>query len=128
MADAAQRMPAEALGGRRLWYAAGMRASEAMGGCQMTCMQLPSSAQQAHCRGDVSADDNAPAVAKTRWLATFYLCIPVGYALGYVFGGLVAGPLGWRAAFLLEAAAMLPFLAFCTFAPALDLRGAAPLL
>ena len=35
----------------------------------------------------------------------------------------MAGPLGWRAAFLLEAAAMLPFLAFCTFAPALDLRG-----
>ncbi|KAK9837488.1 hypothetical protein WJX81_006376 [Elliptochloris bilobata] len=68
-------------------------------------------------------DDNAPAGAKTRWLATFYLCIPVGYALGYIFGGLVAGPLGWRAAFLLEAAAMLPFLAFCTFAPALDLRG-----
>ena len=74
------------------------------------------------------ADDNAPAGAKTRWLATFYLCIPVGYALGYVFGGLVAGPLGWRTAFLLEAAAMLPFLAFCTFAPALDLRGANTLL
>ena len=36
----------------------------------------------------------------------------------------MAGPLGWRAAFLLEAAAMLPFLAFCAFAPALDLRGA----
>ncbi len=70
------------------------------------------------------ADDNAPAGAKTRWLATFYLCIPVGYALGYIFGGLIAGPLGWRAAFLLEAAAMLPFLGFCALAPALDLRGA----
>lgn len=28
-----------------------------------------------------AADDNAPPGAKTRWLATFYLCIPVGYAL-----------------------------------------------
>ena len=42
---------------------------------------------------------------------------------GYIFGGLIAGPLGWRAAFLLEAAAMAPFVAFCTFAPAISLRG-----
>ena len=27
-------------------------------------------------------DDAAPAAAKTRWLASFYLCIPVGYAAG----------------------------------------------
>ncbi|CAL8463948.1 g3483 [Coccomyxa elongata] len=68
-------------------------------------------------------DDNAPPQSKTRWLATFYLCIPVGYALGYIFGGVVAGPLGWRAAFLLEAAAMAPFVAFCALAPPIHLRG-----
>ncbi len=42
---------------------------------------------------------------------------------GYIFGGVVAGPLGWRAAFLLEAAAMAPFVAFCALAPPIHLRG-----
>lgn len=27
---------------------------------------------------------------KTAWLAAFYMCIPTGYALGYVYGGLVS--------------------------------------
>ncbi|KAK9814346.1 hypothetical protein WJX72_004257 [[Myrmecia] bisecta] len=71
-------------------------------------------------------DDKAPPTTKTRWLAIFYLCIPTGFAAGYILGGLVAGPLGWRAAFLLEAAAMLPFLVICMFAPAIDLRGKTP--
>lgn len=35
----------------------------------------------------------------------------------------MAGPLGWRAAFLLEAAAMAPFCAFCALAPPISLRG-----
>ena len=35
----------------------------------------------------------------------------------------MAGPLGWRAAFLLEAAAMAPFVAFCALAPPIHLRG-----
>lgn len=46
-----------------------------------------------------------------------------GYALGYIFGGLVGAALGWRAAFLLEAAAMLPFVVFCLRAPPISLRG-----
>jgi len=29
----------------------------------------------------VIADDYAPPSAKSKWLAAFYLCIPVGYAL-----------------------------------------------
>lgn len=53
----------------------------------------------------------------------FYLCIPTGYALGYIFGGLLAGPLGWRGPFLLEAGIMAPFVAFCCFATPLDLEG-----
>lgn len=69
------------------------------------------------------ADDTAPPAQKSRWLAAFYLCIPVGYAAGYILGGLIAPALGWRAAFLLEAAAMLPFAAFCAVGPPLDLRG-----
>ena len=42
---------------------------------------------------------------------------------GYIFGGVVAGPLGWRAAFLLEAAAMVPFVLFCALAPPISLKG-----
>lgn len=42
---------------------------------------------------------------------------------GYIFGGVIAGPLGWRAAFLIEAAAMLPFVLFCALAPPIDLKG-----
>lgn len=61
-------------------------------------------------------DDRAPAARKTLWLATFYLCIPVGFALGYVLGGVVHGSLGWdgdwRIAFVAESTAMLPFVLF----------------
>ena len=71
----------------------------------------------------VAADDTAPPQSKSRWLATFYLCIPVGYAAGYILGGIIAPALGWRAVFLLEAFAMLPFALFCAVGPAVDLRG-----
>lgn len=39
------------------------------------------------------ADDYAPAQAKARWFAAFYLCIPVGFAAGRRFqrGGRLAG-------------------------------------
>ena len=57
------------------------------------------------------------------WLATFYLCIPVGYALGYIYGGIVGVALGWRAAFLIEALAMLPFVAICFVVPPVDIKG-----
>ena len=71
----------------------------------------------------LSVDDNAPAERKTLWLATFYLCAPVGYAIGYIFGGVVGVGLGWRAAFLIEALAMIPLALFCLVVPPIDLRG-----
>jgi MFS family permease len=46
-------------------------------------------------------DDMAPAEKKGRWLAIFYLAIPVGSALGFILGGLVQKAHGWRAAFFL---------------------------
>ena len=70
-----------------------------------------------------AADDNAPPERKSVWLATFYLCIPVGYALGYIYGGVVGVALGWRAAFLIEALAMLPFVAICFVVPPVDIKG-----
>ena len=69
------------------------------------------------------ADDQAPPDRKTRWLATFYLCIPTGYAVGYIFGGVVAQWTGWRGPFLLEALLMTPFVLYCMAAPPLDIKG-----
>ncbi|CAK7330335.1 unnamed protein product [Dovyalis caffra] len=56
-------------------------------------------------------DDNAPVAKKTLWLGVFYMCIPTGYALGYVYGGVVGGHFNWRFAFFGEAILMLPFAA-----------------
>ncbi|KAJ9522579.1 hypothetical protein QJQ45_019648, partial [Haematococcus lacustris] len=68
-------------------------------------------------------DDRAPPLLKARWFAAFYLCIPVGFALGYIAGGLLAPALGWRSTFLLEGLAMLPFVAFALTAQPLHLQG-----
>ncbi len=43
--------------------------------------------------------DLAPRDARNRWLAIFYVAIPVGAALGYILGGVLEPALGWRAAF-----------------------------
>ncbi|KAL6512244.1 hypothetical protein OROHE_019856 [Orobanche hederae] len=51
----------------------------------------------------------SPPRVRTIRLSTFYMCIPSGYALGYVYGGLVGLNLNWRAAFWGEAILMLPF-------------------
>ncbi|KAI5071219.1 hypothetical protein GOP47_0013470 [Adiantum capillus-veneris] len=57
--------------------------------------------------------DHAPQDKKTVWLSLFYMCIPVGMALGYIYGGVVGGYLHWRIAFWGEAILMLPFAIFC---------------
>lgn len=74
----------------------------------------------------IHADDAAPKESKTLWLATFYLCIPTGYAIGYLAGGFVAAPLGWRAPFLLEAAIMAPFVVLCMCLPPIKLKAQTP--
>ncbi|GFR52405.1 hypothetical protein Agub_g14975, partial [Astrephomene gubernaculifera] len=69
-------------------------------------------------------DDFAPVSQKTRWFAAFYLCIPVGFAAGYIVGGLLPALLGsWRWAFVAEGLAMTPFIAFALTAQPLHLRG-----
>ncbi|CAH2043307.1 unnamed protein product [Thlaspi arvense] len=66
-------------------------------------------------------DDSAPAARKNLWLGLFYMCIPAGVALGYVFGGYVGNHFGWRWAFYIEAIAMAFFvvLSFCLKPPQL---------
>ena len=44
-------------------------------------------------------DDLAQPSAKNRWLAIFYVAIPVGSALGYILGGQLEHAFGWRSAF-----------------------------
>ncbi|XP_061370071.1 probable sphingolipid transporter spinster homolog 2 isoform X2 [Gastrolobium bilobum] len=68
-------------------------------------------------------DDNAPVAQKTAWLAIFYMCIPTGYALGYVYGGLVGSYFGWRYAFWVESVLMLPFAISGFFMNPLQLKG-----
>ncbi|KAK7246672.1 hypothetical protein RIF29_41542 [Crotalaria pallida] len=71
-------------------------------------------------------DDNAPVAQKTAWLAIFYMCIPTGYALGYVYGGLVGSYFGWRCAFWIESILMLPFAISGFFMKPLQLKGFVP--
>ncbi|GLT63611.1 hypothetical protein SLA2020_361650 [Shorea laevis] len=71
-------------------------------------------------------DDNAPVSQKTAWLAIFYMCIPSGYALGYVYGGVVGSHFGWRYAFWVEAIFMIPFAVLGFVMKPLQLKGLAP--
>lgn len=67
-------------------------------------------------------DDFAPKDHKVSWLALFFLCIPVGYALGFLYGGIVAVAVGWRLAFLIESLLMVPFIIFHFRARGVKLR------
>jgi MFS family permease len=71
-----------------------------------------------------AADDRAPRRQKSLWLAAMFLCFPSGFALGYIYAGLVGTAWGWRWAFLLEAAAMAPLALLCLLGPAADIRRA----
>ena len=72
-------------------------------------------------------DDYAPDAEKVKWLSIFFIPIPVGSALGYVYGAALAtGPLGWAWAFWIEGACMVPFIWICTILPyRLKMDGAA---
>lgn len=52
--------------------------------------------------------DSAPHDKRSSWLSYFYMCIPAGMALGYVYGGVVGSSFNWRVAFWGEAVLMLP--------------------
>ncbi|XP_037491117.1 probable sphingolipid transporter spinster homolog 2 isoform X4 [Jatropha curcas] len=54
------------------------------------------------------------------------MCIPTGYAVGYVYGGLVGDHVSWRWAFWGEAVVMLPFAVLGYVMKPLQLKGFAP--
>ncbi|GLJ30801.1 hypothetical protein SUGI_0611090 [Cryptomeria japonica] len=68
-------------------------------------------------------DDNAPPDQKTAWLSIFYMCIPTGIAIGYVYGGLVGSLVNWRVAFWGEAVLMLPFAVFGFVSQPIKMKG-----
>ncbi|KAK4438043.1 putative sphingolipid transporter spinster2 [Sesamum alatum] len=70
-------------------------------------------------------DDNAPVTQRTAWLGTFYMCIPTGVAVGYVYGGVISH-FGWRWAFWVEAILMLPFAILGFVMKPLQLKGLTP--
>jgi MFS transporter, Spinster family, sphingosine-1-phosphate transporter len=57
--------------------------------------------------------DYFPARQRARIMAIFFCAIPVGSALGYVFGGLVDKHYGWRAAFFVAGIPGLMLAALC---------------
>ncbi|KAK9049774.1 hypothetical protein SSX86_031257, partial [Deinandra increscens subsp. villosa] len=71
-------------------------------------------------------DDNAPVSQRTAWLGIFYMCIPTGVALGYVYGGWVGDGYGWRYAFFGEAILMLPFAILGFVMKPLQMKGFTP--
>ena len=48
------------------------------------------------CIAPVFVEDHAPPGRRTMWLGIFYLFIPIGVAVGYIYGGVVGSALGWR--------------------------------
>jgi len=67
-------------------------------------------------------DDHAPPQSKSLWLGILALCIPTGYAIGYVYGGVVGSILGWRATFMLLGVGMVPLLIFLWLASPVPLN------
>lgn len=54
-------------------------------------------------------DDLAPPERKSRWLAVFYVAIPVGSAIGFLLGGAIEHAYGWQSAFFVAGAPGLLF-------------------
>ncbi|KAF8410656.1 hypothetical protein HHK36_003188 [Tetracentron sinense] len=73
-----------------------------------------------------SVRKHAEILAKTAWLSVFYMCIPTGIALGYIYGGLVGDYFSWRYAFWVEAILMLPFAVLGFVMKPLQLKGFVP--
>ncbi|KAI3888884.1 hypothetical protein MKX03_036068 [Papaver bracteatum] len=65
---------------------------------------------------------NAPSIKKMFCLGLFYMCIPVGIAIGYVYGGFVASYFNRRCDFFGEAILVPPFFILCFFMEPLQLK------
>ncbi|TXG54111.1 hypothetical protein EZV62_019367 [Acer yangbiense] len=89
-------------------------------------VEMTASSDHAVCNLLSSSASNLSFYQKTAWLSIFYMCIPTGYALGYIYGGLVGSHFNWRFAFWGEAILMLPFAVLGFVMKPLQLKGFAP--
>ena len=62
-------------------------------------------------------DDSAPRTRRAAYLAILFVCIPVGFSLGYIWATLISTRFGWRAVFLFEAGLMAPLAATVLLMP-----------
>lgn len=71
----------------------------------------------------VFIDDYAPERQRGLWLAIYYTFLPLGFAVGYGYGGLMGLlSVNWRVAFLIEACMMAPFVLFFLFVKPIPLK------
>lgn len=52
---------------------------------------------------------NADPTTKSTWLAIYATAMPLGTALGYIYSSVIATSIGWKWAFFIEGAYMIPF-------------------
>lgn len=74
--------------------------------------------------------DSAPAQSKTLWLSVFYSGVPVGYALGFIYGAIISNALGaWWYPFIIEGIVMIPLVVVALIAykdPAMMVKKTSP--
>jgi MFS transporter, Spinster family, sphingosine-1-phosphate transporter len=87
--------------GVALWSAATAFSGLATGAVSLVCARIAVGVGEASYAtlAPTIIDDLAPPGKKNKWLAIFYLAIPVGSALGYLLGGFLEHKWGWRSAF-----------------------------
>jgi MFS family permease len=93
-------------GGLALWSALTLASGFARGYWALFAARLGVGLGEAACAPAATSliGDLVPAARRGRALALFMLGLPVGIALSYLVGGVVAEHAGWRAAFLLAGA------------------------
>ena len=87
--------------GVALWSAATVASGLAQGAASLVLARIAVGVGEASYAtiAPTIIDDLAPPEQKNKWLAVFYMAIPVGSALGYILGGFLEHHYGWRSAF-----------------------------
>jgi len=52
-------------------------------------------------------DSLSPKESSSRWFSAYFLAIPVGFALGFLYGGLIESNMNWHYSFIIESIIML---------------------
>ena len=125
-ADAGLPSPFRLIGvGQGIWVLSMLASSTAQGAWSMAAARAFIGVGEASfCSiAPVFIYDFAPEGRAGLWLAIYYTFLPLGFAVGYGYGGLMSS-LGctWRFAFVVEACIMAPFVLFFLLAPPVKLK------